>query len=156
MFFHIKHTAPFFYTSSAKIFIVALPPFKTSNFWLQLIAYPSDFFDFPFFNNGKSIIFLGQMFFLVERFAWFLFFVIGIFSPIFFLREKRLFAIFICNSLCIIYFAVLTGPVANERYRLPAVPFCALNVVHFIAKISKKKPLENAHISGIMDGNEIL
>jgi len=69
--------------------------------------------DIGFFSKLFSVLFWSFIMFMS-------FFTIG--KELYFKNKEKILFVLFCGAL-IAYFAVLTGPVANERYRLPVEPF---------------------------------
>lgn len=110
---HIKETAPFFFASSIKTFFTSLNQAGVTNFAASNIVI------------------------LIERLFWALVFV----SPFITLygdKNRLITLFFIC---LIVYFAILTGPVAYVRYRMPVEPFVFLTVpiayMYFMGNLRK-------------------
>lgn len=97
---HIRETAPFVFASSIKTFFASLNQAGVTNF----VA-------------SKTLVF-------IERLFWALVFT-SPFVAFYGDKNRLLTLLFIC---LIAYFALLTGPVAYVRYRMPVEPFVFLTV----------------------------
>lgn len=125
--FHLQKTTPFVYTSSAKIFIVGTEPLRSNATLWQMTSYPTTVSGIATPTWLEFKIRAVQAIFLLERLIWFTLFLLATLSPFLVKTKEKRFAALVCCAF-MAYFALLTGPVANERYRLPAVPFLGISL----------------------------
>ena len=119
--FHLYKTIPFFLASGARVFFIGyndlsgqtIFSFSKSNMTNLLLR--GQFFNFFSALKDNFVVF-------AEETAWFLITVFSLLAL--FSKKHRLWTIFFLASIA--YFAVLTGPIAYARFRLPASPFLFL------------------------------
>ncbi len=124
--FHLIKTPPFFFSSSIKTFqdfsSRLLPSNKISSDIQTHKAILSDLFAKGQFVDMFGVIMKSAWYITFERILWLVILFLS-FVPLLF-KKQRLYAVLFLSL--IFYFALLTGPVAYARYRLPAEPFMFL------------------------------
>ncbi|KND49438.1 MAG: Conserved membrane protein [Parcubacteria bacterium C7867-003] len=97
-YFHLYKTTSFFFGSSLKV---------VNHVW------------YVFFDKPDEVSSVKNFVFTLERLLWLFFWIVLLFSLL--KKEIRVLSVF-CITM-VLYFAILTGPVAYARYRLPALPY---------------------------------
>ncbi len=123
--FHLAKTIPFFVTSSAKNVAASVAPLRRYAFGergapdaenLATLLVRGEFG--KFFSKLKA-----QGIFTVEQLWWA---AVAFFAALALVLEKERRKYVLLFAGIVLYFALLTGPVSNARYRLPAEPFLLL------------------------------
>lgn len=119
-YYHLYKTTSFFFGSSLKV---------VNHVWYAL------------FDKTDEVPIIKKFVFTGERLLWLFLWIALIFSLV--KKESRVLSVYCI--LMVLYFAVLTGPVAYARYRLPALPFLfiilpiGLTSLWFYAKLAVNK-----------------
>lgn len=128
-YFHAVKTLPFFVTDGVRdmnrmLGVIAIPPDQTNFSDMALhknISGIVRYFTSP--NPNLVMLLIGSVPWLAISLLW-------IFELVYVLarRPSRFWFVCIASGL-ILYFALLTGPVTEHRYRMPAAPFMLLLAV---------------------------
>lgn len=126
MYFHAIKTLPFFVTDGVRdinrmVGVIPIPPDQT-NFSDMVLRKNIVGIAHYFISPSPNLVML-----LVGSIPWILISSLWIFELLYVLikRPPRFWFVCIASGL-ILYFALLTGPVTEHRYRMPAAPFLLL------------------------------
>lgn len=127
--FHLVKTLPFFVTDGVRdmnriVGLIPIPPDQTnfSDMVLQAdVQGIMKYFISP--NPNLWMLLVGSVPWILITFLW-------LFELLYVIIKRATAVWFVCFvSLFILYFALLTGPVTEHRYRMPAAPFMILLAV---------------------------
>lgn len=138
--FHILKTAPFFVTDGLRDILATVGLLKNpqTNASDLLISGRIGELARSLAANGPSLLLLGlgTGFWLIVHLAS----AYGLFDAVRRGDRRRAWFIAAC-AMSVLYFAILTGPVANSRYRLPAEPFMLMAAgAGLVAAYEKARP----------------
>ncbi len=137
--FHLIKTVPFFLSSGLKNM------FTYYNNAVGYEAYPTNNGNLTsLLSQGRVNDFLSELrvqpFVTLEQIYWAIVSILSVISLVVARGENRKF-VFVCVAL-VLYYALLTGPMAYSRFRLPAEPFLyllATSGLVIFAKIIRRK-----------------
>lgn len=135
LYFHTIKTLPFFVTDGVRdinrtVGLIPIPPDQT-NFSNMVLSKDIAGILRYFVSPGPNLWML-----LIGSTPWILISLLWLFELAYVLVKRPPVFWFVCIASCIIlYFAFLTGPVTEHRYRMPAAPFMLLLAVQGAATL---------------------